>query len=128
MKIAFTWYVPDTITIADPDKQGPLVGTRAGVAGVVVSVPWALKGVAEDGTTEIAAMTTPLAAIDPTDPSFKPFDKVTAVDLASWLFSAPDGTGTLSKADQERQLTDRILAKASPATPAKLVAQPKPAA
>lgn len=126
MKINWTWSVPDTLTITDPNKQGPLVGTRNGVQGVIVGIPWALKGVAEDGTERTVAMITPIGAADPTSETFKPFEQVTKVDLEKWLFSAPDGIGSLSKIDQQNQLTARILEDAAPAYPAKLGAPPPP--
>lgn len=126
MKIDFTWSVPDALTVTDPDLQGPLVGTRNGVAGVVVAVPWALKGVAEDGTTLVANMITPIGVADAAGDTFKPFEQVTKEDLANWLFSAPDGVGALSKLDQEQQLSKRILDAAAPPFIAKLGAPPVP--
>ena len=124
MKITFKWFVPDTLTISDPEKQGPHVGTRNGVPGVIVAVPWALEGTAEDGTKLVAAMVTPIGEADPKAETYKPFESVTEQDLERWLFSAPDGIGSLSKVDQEQQLTKRIFDLASPTFAAKLGAKP----
>ncbi len=126
MKIDFSWHVPDDVTISDPNQQGPLVGTRGGVSGVIVAIPWALVGVSEDGTRLVTSMTTPIANADPTSETFKPFEQVTKDDLKNWLLSEPDGIGSLNKADQEQQLTARILEASAPAFPAKLGAVPVP--
>lgn len=126
MNIEFTWHVPDDVTITDPEKHGPLVGTRNGVNGVIVAVPWALVGVAEDGTKLVASMVTPIGEADTGADSYKPFEQVTQADLKAWLFSAPDGFGSLSKADQEGQLRKRILETAAPVIVAKLGQAPPP--
>ena len=130
MKIRFTWYVPDTMTITDPEKQGPTVApARDGLTNVITGTNWALKAEAlnDDGTpiviesdpashnynpevVDIISHYTPFGAPDPE--KFEDVTKMGRDQLQAWLEKCL--FQRLNKADQEQQATDRIMKKACP--------------
>jgi hypothetical protein len=143
MKVKFTWYIPDTLTITDPEKQGPTVAlSRDGLNNVITGTNWALKAEAlnDDGTPmaiandpAVYANSTPVVdtishytPFDAPDPEkFEDVTKLTREQLCGeegWLGRRL--FQKLNKADQEQQATDRLLKKASPATTFKMPAEP----
>ena len=132
MKLAFKWYVPDTLTITDPTLQGPTVApSRDGLTNVITGTNWALKTEAlnDDGTPmaiandpAVYANSTPIvdtiSHYTPFDaPDAGNFSDVTTMSreqLQAWLETCL--FKKLNKADQEQQATDRIMKKVSPTT------------
>lgn len=141
MKVKFTWYVPDTLTITDPENQGPTVApARDGLTNVITGTNWALKAEAlnDDGTpmvsesnpnahnyspevVDIISHYTPFGA--PNVESFTDVTKISREELQSWLEQCL--FERLNKADQEQQATDRLLKKVSPTTTFKMPAAPE---
>jgi hypothetical protein len=146
MKLKFTWFVPDTLTITDPLKQGPEIApARDGLSNVITGTNWALKTEAlnDDGSpmvvtndpavyanstpiVDVISHFTPFNAPDPEN-----FDDIARMvsegtmsreQLQAWLEARL--FQKLNKADQEQQATDRIMKKVSPTTTFKMPAAP----
>lgn len=107
--ITYEWFVPDTLSITDPEKQGPTVVDIGGLADVIIGTNWAVRGTHKDGTIDTIAHYTKFTDADPKN--FLAFDDISEKHLWQWLFAPPEGSGPLNKLDQEGQIKDRIRTK-----------------
>lgn len=108
--ITYTWSIPDTQWNENPETNGVVQTASFGdLTDIIIETSWSCKGVSEDGIVAVGFGTTAIAPPADTD-NFTAFDKVTPEQLKSWLFGPPDGTGRLSKADQEGKVAEKIRA------------------